>query len=201
MSPLLKDYIDKFHIPGLTPSDLSDYSDCGIWYIENDSQKIRAPFFTPEKESRRALREEYRMINVNWSNPYAGASGRWLKGNLHTHTSPSSGCSVVAPADMLAMYEKAGYDFLSLSDHMSMIDAPATRLTLIPGIEWNSSTGEHAGVYSLNPKYPRSAIDISDQRLLLERHGNVDALLILNHPDWQLTPHYRREALLGTKGI
>ncbi len=140
------------------------------------------------------------MLNVNWTNPYARAAGRWLQGNLHTHTSPASGCSVVPPAEMLAMYEAKGYDFLSLSDHMSMIEAPATRLTLIPGIEWNSAMGEHAGVYAVNADYPRAAIEIHDQTELLARHAGADALLILNHPNWQLTSHYRREALLEREG-
>lgn len=136
------------------------------------------------------------MLTVNWPNPYAGATGRWLKGNLHTHTSPASACSIVPPAEMLAYYEDAGYDFLSLSDHMSMIEAPPTRLTLIPGIEWNSDSGEHAGVYAVDPDYPRQAIEIHDQTELLTGHAGADALLVLNHPNWMLTPHYRREALL-----
>jgi hypothetical protein len=137
------------------------------------------------------------MLTVNWTNPYADATGRWLRGNLHTHTCPASGCSVVPPAEMLACYENAGYDFLSLSDHMSMIEAPATRLTLIPGIEWNSATGEHAGVYAAVPAFPLRAIDIHDQAELLAAHAETDGLLIMNHPNWQLTSHYRREALLA----
>ncbi|MFH1762030.1 MAG: hypothetical protein ABIA63_13110 [bacterium] len=30
--------------------------------------------------------------SVNWSNPYEEGEGFWLKGNLHTHTSPANHC-------------------------------------------------------------------------------------------------------------
>ncbi|HOF89507.1 MAG TPA: hypothetical protein PLZ36_15605 [Armatimonadota bacterium] len=137
------------------------------------------------------------MLTVNWTNPYAGAAGRWLRGNLHTHTHPASGCGTEAPARVLARYEDAGYDFLALSDHLAMVEPPATRLALIPGIEWNSDRGEHAGVYAADPAFPRRAIALRDQAELLAAHAETDGLLVMNHPNWQLTPHYRREALLA----
>ncbi|OPZ87078.1 MAG: hypothetical protein BWY76_00645 [bacterium ADurb.Bin429] len=137
------------------------------------------------------------MLTVNWTNPYAGTAGRWLRGNLHTHTHPASGCGTEAPERVLAQYEEAGYDFLALSDHLAMVEPPATRLALIPGIEWNSPVGEHAGVYAADPAFPRRAIGVSDQAELLAAHAETDGLLVMNHPNWILTPHYRREALLA----
>jgi hypothetical protein len=46
--------------------------------------------------------------------PFA-ASGRFYKGNLHTHSTRSDGAR--EPADVCAAYRDAGYDFLALTDH------------------------------------------------------------------------------------
>ena len=43
------------------------------------------------------------------------SSGRWFRGNLHTHSDRSDG---MAPAEqVIAAYRSAGYDFLVLTDH------------------------------------------------------------------------------------
>ncbi len=134
-------------------------------------------------------------INVNWSNPYEDRRGRWHKGNLHTHTSPASGCGKIAPADSLARYVALGYEFLALSDHMGLTCDRHERLAMFPGLEWNSPAGEHAGIYSLDAEVVKPAIEIHDQAQLLEHYKDKPALVILNHPNWQLVPHYRREQL------
>ena len=46
--------------------------------------------------------------------PFAG-SGRFWKGNLHTHSTRSD--AVRSPADVCALYRENGYDFLALTDH------------------------------------------------------------------------------------
>ncbi len=46
--------------------------------------------------------------------PFA-ASGRFYKGNLHTHSTRSD--AVRDPGDVCALYRDAGYDFLALTDH------------------------------------------------------------------------------------
>ena len=66
-------------------------------------------------------------------------SGRWLKGNTHTHTLESDGDS---PPDVVARWYKThGYKFLVLSDHNVLVD-PArfaslmdSSFLLIPGEE------------------------------------------------------------------
>ena len=42
-------------------------------------------------------------------------SGKWFKGNLHTHTTASDGCLNLADAS--AFYVELGYDFISITDH------------------------------------------------------------------------------------
>src|SRR5690606_28973821 len=42
--------------------------------------------------------------------------GRFLRGNLHTHTDASDG--KLPPATVVARYREAGYDFVALTDHL-----------------------------------------------------------------------------------
>ena len=133
--------------------------------------------------------------NVNWANPYANRDGRWLKGNLHTHTSPASGCGQISVEDCVELYVERGYDFLVISDHCVYTRHADDRITLIPGVEWNSESGCHTGVYSLDVSDIEAAIAISDHDILLNNLADTGALVVLNHPNWQLRPHYRREEL------
>lgn len=41
--------------------------------------------------------------------------GRFFRGNLHTHTTASDGA--LSPADAVAVYRDAGYDFVAITDH------------------------------------------------------------------------------------
>jgi predicted metal-dependent phosphoesterase TrpH len=43
------------------------------------------------------------------------SSGRFWRGNLHTHSTASDGH--LAPAALCDFYRSAGYDFLAISDH------------------------------------------------------------------------------------
>ena len=139
---------------------------------------------------------------VNWSNPYAGRDGAWLKGNLHTHTSPASGCGTVPLEETLAAYSQAGYDFLSISDHMVLSQPPPTgRLAFIPGLEWNRPDGGgHTGLYACDPEAVAARTTTTSQEALLADFTGAQTLVILNHPEWQLRPHYRREELMALSG-
>ena len=134
-------------------------------------------------------------VSVNWSNPYADRRGRWYKGNLHTHTSPASDCAKVGVERVLDLYVQAGYEFLAISDHKALTVAARKGLVLISGVEWHSPAGEHTGIYSLDQDALKAAVAIPDHESLLGYLADKDALVILNHPNWQATPHYRREQL------
>lgn len=134
--------------------------------------------------------------NVNWANPYAVREGKWYKGNLHTHTSPASGCGRISVEDSLDLYVKNGYDFVSISDHCTYTKYEDDRIMILPGTEWNATGGKyHTGVYSLDVKDIDTAIGLKDQDELLDALKDTNAVVILNHPNWQLRPHYRREEL------
>ena len=70
-------------------------------------------------------------------------SGRWYKGNTHTHTTNSDGDS--KPEYVARWYKENGYDFLVLSDHNVLTDPEALshiaddEFLLIPGEEVTSS--------------------------------------------------------------
>lgn len=144
--------------------------------------------------------------SVNWSNPYANRNGRWLKGNLHTHTCPASGCSRVSLERTLELYQKAGYDFLSLSDHMTLtrVPSPYGNMTLVLGMEWNAPDGSgHTGIYSCDPDVVSPHAATTSQEELLDALSSQSALCILNHPNWHFR-HYsceKLESLSGYDGI
>lgn len=142
---------------------------------------------------------------VNWTNPYANRKGTWLRGSLHTHTSPASHCGRVSLERTLELYDDKGYDFLSISDHMTLTSASHDRMVLIPGIEWNGpgSVG-HTNIISCDGGLLAPHTKTESQIELLESLARPDVLCILNHPDWRWRPHYRREeleALSGYDGI
>lgn len=63
------------------------------------------------------------MIPAVFSN-----SGRFLRGNLHTHTNASDGALPLA--EVIQRYRAAGYDFLAITDHfMAQFDFPLTDTT------------------------------------------------------------------------
>ena len=139
-------------------------------------------------------------IAVNWADPYEDRRGRWYKGNLHAHSSPASACGKVLLPRVLELYRQAGYQFLALSDHMKLTQPRRAGLTLIGGVEWNSPAGEHTGVYSLDRDLLAETTALHDQQTLLDRLQGRQALVVLNHPNWQHRPHYRREELADRTG-
>ncbi len=145
---------------------------------------------------------------INWANPYTLDGAFWLKGNLHTHSAPESPCGLVQLDRVLELYEKAEFDFLSISNHQQFTPVTIpTELLLIPGIEWNSRNGnqdkrvvnyeDHLGVYSLDSELLIATVEHERQPDVLEFLTNKDALVIANHPNWLVPQHYSEEHLFG----
>jgi hypothetical protein len=62
--------------------------------------------------------------------------GVWMKGNLHGHTTNSDGA--ITPAEALAWFAEHGYDYVALTDHVTLTEPDATLargLVQIPGSE------------------------------------------------------------------
>ncbi len=138
-----------------------------------------------------------RSSRVDWSNPYAWSKGVWYKGSIHIHSFPASACAKAPLESMVDRYVELGFDFISVSDHMRCTKILDDRIMVIPGLEWNNpDNGEHTGVYALDEDVLISAVMITNHGALLRYLEGTEALVILNHPNWQLTPHYSRRKLL-----
>ena len=121
-------------------------------------------------------------------------SGRWYKGNTHTHTTESDGDS--SPEHVARWYKDHGYDFLVLSDHNVFTD-PATlehlvdsTFLLVAGEEVTSGfDGASVHVNGLNIPHVVEARRASS--LVATIQANVDAIRDvdgvphINHPNFQ----------------
>ncbi|HZJ01807.1 MAG TPA: sulfatase/phosphatase domain-containing protein [Gemmatimonadaceae bacterium] len=120
-------------------------------------------------------------------------SGKWLKGNTHTHTLESDGDS--PPDTVAAWYKTHGYNFLVLSDHNVWVD-PArfaylfdSTFMLIPGEELTTRF-EKKPVHVNGLNIPRVIPQITDSTLLGTIQKNVDAVRAMdgvphiNHPNF-----------------
>jgi len=127
--------------------------------------------------------------------PAFASSGRFLKGNIHTHSNRSDGA--LSPEAVCAAYREAGYDFLSLTDHFlgkygfPIVDTRRYRtnkFTTIPGAEVHApatSLGElwHLLAVGLPEDFPPTAADEGGPALA-RRCLAAGAFLAIAHPGW-----------------
>lgn len=120
-------------------------------------------------------------------------TGRWFKGNTHTHTSESDGDS--PPMTVAEWYKTHGYNFLVISDHNIWVD-PATlsslvdsSFLLIPGEELTTSF-QRKPVHVNGLNVPGVIQPRTDTTLLGTVQRNVDAVREvdgvphINHPNF-----------------
>lgn len=128
-------------------------------------------------------------------------TGRWFKGNTHTHTLNSDGDST--PDDVVRWYREHRYQFLVLTDHNFLTDVTALqalhgasdRFVVIPGEEVSDRFGTaplHINGLNLRsrvePQGGSSVVDVL-QRNVETIHG-AGGLSHINHPNfmWAMTP-------------
>ncbi len=139
------------------------------------------------------------MDNLPFSRP-----GRFFKGNLHTHSTNSDGDH--SPADVIDLYHRAGYDFLTLSDHfLECYDYPVTDtrdlrrddFTTLIGAELHTSKTLidetwHVLAIGLPPDFAATGKD-EDIVALAGRAADAGAFIGIVHPEWYgLTPEDAR---------
>lgn len=118
-------------------------------------------------------------------------SGRWLRGNLHMHTTRSDGA--LPPEEAIRVYRDAGYDFLALTDHWrpsETVESPD--FLLLSGCEYD--TGDMlahkiyhiVGVGMQNPPALRRDPARPAQELI-DAVRAAGGVAILAHPAWSLT--------------
>lgn len=128
--------------------------------------------------------------------PYQG-SGRWLRGNLHAHTTRSDG--ELSPEELVRAYEAAGYDFLAITDHdmLTPVEEISTRLILLPGCEVTAG-GSHmvalgVSLEPIDPFQPRQAV--------VDAINAQGGIAIPAHPNWERAfSHWKQEELASLQG-
>lgn len=129
------------------------------------------------------------------------------KGNFHCHTTESDGR--LSPEQVAALYERAGYDFLALTDHRKVTD-PAkvhTKMLLILGTELD---------YFIERKHRQAVhiVGVGVSPALMDTPGvlsspqqGIDAIracggkAIFAHPAWSLNDPETIEELTGLSAV
>lgn len=76
------------------------------------------------------------------SNPFR-VEGKWLKANLHCHSSNSDGSK--SPQEVVDTYYDGGYDVLAITDHnvITLPDHLEHRgMVILPAVEYDTGQGE-----------------------------------------------------------
>ncbi len=110
--------------------------------------------------------------------------GRWIKGNLHTHSTFSDGgCT---RQQVIDAYAANGYGFLAITDHdilaseeeLEQLDSRG--MVLLPSNEISAN-----GVHMLHIGASRLVEPSADRQLAIDAaNADANSLLIVNHPNW-----------------
>ena len=121
-------------------------------------------------------------------------AARWLRGNLHSHTTNSDGDS--SPADVVAWYRDAGFHFLALTDHDVLTDPKglldvAGPMRLIRGEEVTSGN-VHVNGLGIGRQLPHAiGSDVRETlQLDIDAIREAGGVPSVNHPNfrWQVRP-------------
>ncbi|MEM6431279.1 MAG: CehA/McbA family metallohydrolase, partial [Deinococcota bacterium] len=133
--------------------------------------------------------------------PYSPEPSRWLRGNLHSHTTNSDGSR--SPQAVVDDYAAQGYDFLVLSDHDFLTDTcglSSRGMVLIAGLEV-SAEGPHVLQIGASTMVGPD----SDRQIVVSAIRADGALAIACHPNRNLyNDHWQQhdlELLDGYTGI
>ncbi|KKK88783.1 hypothetical protein LCGC14_2739680 [marine sediment metagenome] len=121
---------------------------------------------------------------ITFDHPYRKLSGgRWIKGNLHAHTSNSDGD--LEPQEVIDEYSRRDYGFLMIADHDILTSEEQLHrydskgMILIPGNEF-SATGPH--LLHINAK---SLVDSSEShQAIIDAIDSEDGIAVISHPNW-----------------
>ena len=141
-------------------------------------------------------------MTITLQSPYVETNGIWLRGNLHAHSTLSDG--VLPPEEVVATYERLGYDFLALSDHdlVAPIAAlqGATTMTLLTGNEVTAN-----GPHLLHVGACERVAPDTDRQAVINAVRESGGFVVLNHPNWgedfDHFPYSRLVSLNGYVGV
>ncbi len=130
-------------------------------------------------------------------------TGKFWKGNLHTHSNRSDG--LLSPDDLCQRYKDEGYNFLVISDHfVGLYDYPITKtskftdpeFTTILGAELHSGASENGEIWHIlavglpenfAPSNSPRFVPIDDQESgpeIAARCFDAGAFVVIAHPQW-----------------
>jgi predicted metal-dependent phosphoesterase TrpH len=127
--------------------------------------------------------------------PYHG-DGRWLRGNLHAHTTNSDG--KFALTELVRRYEERGYDFLVITDHdkLTPLTDAVGRLLLLSGCEVTAGGGHVVAIGITEPIEPRQP-----RQVVIDAINAQGGVAILAHPNWGKTfCHWQQDDLASLHG-
>ncbi len=134
---------------------------------------------------------------------FFNTTGKFYRGNLHTHSTRSDG--VLEPAEVCRRYQAEGYDFISLTDHfVGLFDYPITdtsdcrnaHFTTIIGAELHTGTMENGHLWHLvavglpigftPPDAPnfRPVMGSESAAHIAQRARDAGAFVSIAHPHW-----------------
>lgn len=122
--------------------------------------------------------------------------GRWLRGNLHAHTSNSDG--KFSLEELVRNYEALGYDFLVVTDHnkITPIDNINSDMLLLPGCEISTERGHIVAVNLKEPIQPNQP-----SQKVIDAINAQGGVAILAHPNWgENFCHWRQDDLTSLHG-
>ena len=117
---------------------------------------------------------------------------RWLRGDLHMHSTASDGEN--DPYALAKRAKKEGLDFIAIADHNNYCEnlhlPVLPGLTLIPAVEWTHYKG-HINFFGVTAPFDDSFIANSEEQMrsLLAQVAKNGALTSLNHPKDALCPY------------
>lgn len=117
---------------------------------------------------------------------------RWLKGDLHMHSTASDG--QYEPFTLAQRAKKLGLDFIAVADHNNYCEnlhlPVLPGLTMIPAVEWTHYKG-HINFFGVEAPFENSFVANTEEQMqkLLSQVAGRDALISLNHPKDSLCPY------------
>lgn len=140
--------------------------------------------------------EEYNHVKI--TSPYSFPQ-RWLKGNLHTHTTRSDGTS--PPEQVIAMYRDDNYDFLALTDHgrLSVGDEGSSgEMLLLAGQECHIPSGSDGFPFHIvGIGLEREVPPVEGGQAIIDAVNAAGGLAVVCHPRWSFMPYEVFDALEG----
>lgn len=125
--------------------------------------------------------------------------GRWLKGNLHTHTTVSDG--KLSVEDCIALYRSKGYDFLCITDHhLCRMGGVQDGLLILGGVELNNNCYSPRVCYHLTGaglQRPVQLLPTDDPQRMVDELKAAGAFVTLAHPAWSLMTDENLRTLQG----